>query len=117
MISLETTPISRFQFDEKTRCPGHVCNSMRLRMTDHRERMLKALLDATGENTKSKAIDKAVNHYCRCAGANPAHPTGNYEELMERAVGEGSVAPGEIAEILDTESLPVRYCREYSVGE
>jgi len=30
-------------------------------MTDHRERMLEALLDATGENTKSKAIDKAFN--------------------------------------------------------
>ncbi|WP_236039587.1 hypothetical protein [Haloarcula salinisoli] len=73
--------------------------------------MLDALLDATGENTKSKAIDKAVNHYCRCAGANPAHPTGTYEELMERAVEQGSLTLDEIAEILYTDSLPVRHNR------
>lgn len=85
-------------------------------MTDHRERMFDALLDATGEKTKSKAIDKAVNHYCRCAGANPAHPTGTYEELMERAVKEGSLTAGEIAETLTTDNLPIRHQREYSVG-
>jgi hypothetical protein len=86
-------------------------------MTDHRERMLNALLDATGENTKSKAIDKAIDHYCRCAGANAAHPTGTYEELMERAVEEGSLTPGQIAEILNTGSLPIKYYWEFSVGE
>ena len=89
---------------------------MRLRMTDQRERMLEALLDATGEKTKSKAIDKAVNHYCRCAGANAAHPTGTYQKLMKRAVENGSLTPGDIAKILDTASLPVHHQRSYSVG-
>lgn len=90
---------------------------MRLRMTDYRERMLDALTDATGEKTKSKAIDRAVEHYCRCAGANAAHPTGTYEELMSRAIDEGSLTPGEIADILNTDSLPVIHSRDYWIGK
>lgn len=90
---------------------------MRLRVTDHRERMFDALTDATGEKTKSKAIDRAVDHYCKCAGANAAHPTGTYEELMNQAVEQGSLTPGQIAEILHTESLPVQHTQEYCIGE
>ncbi len=89
---------------------------MRLRMTDHRERMFEALLGATGEKTKSKAIDQAVNHYCLCAGENAAHPNGTYEKLMERAIEQGSVTPEEIAEVLGTEELPVDYERKWQVG-
>jgi hypothetical protein len=32
-------------------------------MTDERERSLRRLMQATGENTKSKAIDAAIRHY------------------------------------------------------
>ena len=88
-----------------------------MRMTDQRERMLEALLDATGEKTKSKAIDKAVNHYCKCAGANAAHPTGTYEELMTEAVEQGGLTAREIATILHTKSLPVQYSQNYEIGD
>ncbi|MFC7134357.1 MULTISPECIES: hypothetical protein [Salinibaculum] len=42
---------------------------MRLRMNDERERRLEALLEASGENTKSKAIDSAAKYYVRMSGA------------------------------------------------
>jgi hypothetical protein len=32
-------------------------------MTDEREQSLRRLMQATGENTKSKAIDAAIRHY------------------------------------------------------
>jgi hypothetical protein len=37
-------------------------------MTDDRERRPEHLLEATGENTKSKAIDRAAKYYVRMAG-------------------------------------------------
>jgi hypothetical protein len=36
---------------------------MNIRMTDERERALRRLMQATDENTKSKAIDVAIRHY------------------------------------------------------
>lgn len=36
---------------------------MNIRMTENRERSLRRLMQATGENTKSKAIDTAIRHY------------------------------------------------------
>lgn len=38
-------------------------NGMNIRMTEKRERALRRLMQATDENTKSKAIDAAVRHY------------------------------------------------------
>lgn len=73
---------------------------MRLRMNERRERRLETLLDATGENAKAKAIDRAADHFIKMAGDTTAVPTGAIEELMERAVEQGSVTPEEIAEIL-----------------
>jgi len=90
---------------------------MRLRMTDARERRMDALLEATGENTKSKAIDRATKFYIEMAGDNVAIPTGAFVELMERAEQQGSVTAEEIAEILDTEELPVEAETSWSVGE
>ena len=55
---------------------------MRLRMTDSRERRMDALLEATGENTKSKALDRAAEFYLRTRGENAAVPNGAFEELM-----------------------------------
>jgi len=89
---------------------------MRLRMTEHRERMLEALLDATGEKTKSKAIDRAIGHYCRCAGENAAHPTGTYEALMELVVKEGSITPAEVAKELGSKELPIEYNHEWNIN-
>lgn len=86
-------------------------------MTDSRERHFDALLDATGEATKSKAIDRAVVHYCKVAGDNLVAPQGAYAELMEQAIKQGSVTPVEIARILGTDELPVEYEHEWSIGE
>jgi hypothetical protein len=36
---------------------------MNIRMTEDRENSLRRLMQATGENTKSKAIDVAIRHY------------------------------------------------------
>lgn len=38
---------------------------MRIRMNDRRERQFDRLVEATGESTKSKAIDRAIDHYIR----------------------------------------------------
>lgn len=86
-------------------------------MTESRKRSLDALTDATGENTKSKAIDKAAEFYIKMAGDTTAVPTGAIAEMMERADEQGSVTAEEIAEILDTEELPVEAETSWSVGE
>jgi len=93
-----------------------VCNFMRLRMTDSRERRLENLCEATDENTKSKAIDRAADYYLKMAGDTTAVPTGAVEELMELAVEQGSVTPEEIADVLYTEELPVEAETSWSVG-
>lgn len=90
---------------------------MRLRMTDSRERRLDNLCDATGENTKSKAIDQAADFYLKMAGDTTAVPIGAFEQLMERAVDQGSITPEEIAEILDSKQLPVTAEVAWSVGD
>lgn len=89
---------------------------MRLRMNDERERRLDQLVEASGENTKSKAIDRAAKYYVRMAGGTTAVPVGAIEELMNAAVAEGSLTADQIAEILDTDELPVHHERNWSVG-
>lgn len=89
---------------------------MRLRMTDSRERRMENLLEATGENTKSKAIDRAATYYLRMVGDTTAIPTGAVETLMELAVEQGSVTPEEIADVLDTEEFSVKAETSWSVG-
>ena len=90
---------------------------MRLRMTDSRERRLEQLCEATGENTKSKALDRAAAFYLKMAGDTTAVPTGAFVELMECAVDHGSITPEEIAAILDTDELPVQAETSWAVGE
>ena len=58
---------------------------MRLRMTDPWERRLNALLEATGENIESKALDRAAEFYLRMRGENAAVPNGAFVELMATA--------------------------------
>jgi len=90
---------------------------MRLRMNDDRERRIENLVEATGEATKSKAIDRAANYYVRMAGETAAVPDGALEELMELAIEEGSVTPDQIAKVLDVKELPIQYERTWDVGE
>lgn len=92
---------------------------MRIRMTDARERRFEALCEATGEATKSKAIDAAVDTYLRLAGDSAAYPTGQITELLAAAEANNDGLDGEaIADYLNTPSLPVKYEVEtdWSVG-
>jgi len=77
---------------------------------------MEALLEATGENTKSKAIDRAAEFYIKMAGDSVAIPKGAFEELMATAERQGSVTSEEIAEMLDTEELSVEAELSWSVG-
>jgi hypothetical protein len=106
---------------EKTRILGGVCNfsmadTMSLRMSESRERRLDDLQEALDENTKSKAIDKAARFTVRMRGGTTAVPQGAIAELLERAEDQGSVTAAEIAEVLDTDEIPVQYESEYQVG-
>jgi hypothetical protein len=85
-------------------------------MTDDRERRLENLQEATGENAKSKALDVAARYYVRMAGGCGAVSTGQVAELLERAEEQGSVTPKEIAEVLDTDELPVEAETTWCVG-
>jgi len=93
-----------------------VQHTMRLHMNEERERRLRHLLEATGENTKSKALDQAMRYYVRMRGNNTGVRTGTVEELMTAAIERGSLTPDEIAEILDCPELSVNYQREYYIG-
>jgi hypothetical protein len=93
-----------------------VCNFIRVRMTEERERRLKNLLEATGENTKSGAIDAAAKYYVRMAGGTNAVPAGKLEELMQLATEQGSATAGEIAEILETVELAGESGHSWRVG-
>jgi hypothetical protein len=90
---------------------------MSLRLTDARERRLEDLQDALDENTKSKAIDRAARFTVRMRGGTTAVPQGAIAELLERAEDQGSVTPAEIAEILDTDEVPVDAETTWSVGD
>ncbi|WP_327052229.1 hypothetical protein [Halomicrococcus gelatinilyticus] len=76
-----------------------------------------ALLEATGENTRSKALERTAEFYPQMRGENPAVPNGAFEELMTTAERQGSVTPEEIAEIPDTDSVPVWAETHWSVGD
>jgi hypothetical protein len=80
---------------------------MRIQSTDQREREWRALQKATGENTKSGAIDTAVRFYLAMHGDNAVDPTGRLPALLEAAEDQGCLTVPEIAEILDTDELPV----------
>ena len=66
-------------------------------MSDARERKIEYLMEALGENTKSKALFAAADYAIRMRGGTTAVPTGQIAELMQRAQQQGSVTPQEIA--------------------
>lgn len=86
-------------------------------MTDKRERRLDALTDALDENTKSKAIDRAIGFTLQMRGNSVAYPTGKFEELIKTAEERGNLTAAEIAEILDTQEIPVEYESQWFVGD
>lgn len=94
-----------------------MAESTRLRLTEKRERRLSHLEEATGENTRSGAIDVAAKYYVRMAGGTGAYPTGQLEKLMSAATERGSLTPEEIAAILDTDELPIHYSHDWGVGQ
>jgi len=94
-----------------------MAGTMSLRMSDRRERRLETLSEATGENTKSKALDQAAEFYIKMAGDTAAIPEGAFVELMQRAEAQGSVTAEEIAEVLDTDELPVDADLSWTVGK
>ncbi|WP_423745111.1 hypothetical protein V5735_03540 (plasmid) [Haladaptatus sp. SPP-AMP-3] len=77
---------------------------------------MKYLLEATGEKTKSKALDRAAEFYLQMRGDTAAVPNGAFVELMEKAEKQGSVTAEEIAEVLHTEELPVEVQTSWSIG-
>ena len=94
--------------------------STTIRMTDRRETLFEALEDATGENTRSGAIDVAAEYYCFMRGENRRQPaSGRVERLVRRAREEGSLTAEQIADVLDCDELPVQYevSTRYGRGE
>ncbi len=90
---------------------------MRIEKTDARERKWEYLKEATSESATSKALDRAADYYLRMHGDTTAVPQGKLTELMNAARHRGSLTPEEIAEILDTDELPVRCKTTISIGD
>lgn len=89
---------------------------MRIEATEVRQRKWENLKEATGKGHKSTALDAAADYYLKMAGNTTAVLVGAVETLMELAVEQGSVTPEEIADVLDTEELPVEAESSWSVG-
>jgi len=90
--------------------------SMRMRLTDARERRIERLKEATGENSKSGAIDVAAKYYLHMGETDVGHRVGAVNDLMEAAAERGSLTAPEIAKILDCDELPVQANTSYNVG-
>ena len=86
-------------------------------MTDKRERRLDRLMDATGENTKSGALDVAAEFYLSMGALDHGQRVGAFDELLQQASDRGSLTAPEIAAILNTSELPVGAETNYSVGQ
>ena len=91
--------------------------SMRIEATEVRQRKWENLKEATGKGHKSTALDTAADYYLKMAGDTTAMPVGAIEKLLELAIQQGSVTPEEIADVLDTEELPVMATTTWSVGQ
>ena len=73
--------------------------TMSLRMSEERGDRLRRVMEATGENTKAKALDVAMNHYL--------DDLANKERV-------GNDLPADLADDLSTPWLPIE--RETRVG-
>lgn len=89
-----------------------MANSFRWKLqSNRREEKLDELLEATGENTKAKALDRAVEAYLALVGGNEVMARqGVVDELLQEATNRGGLEAEEIAAILGDEGdLPVEY--------
>ncbi|QCC47660.1 hypothetical protein [Halobellus limi] len=89
---------------------------MRIESADERQRLWENLLEATGENAKSKALDDAARYYCRMRGDVAGYGNGKIEELLRAADNRGSLTASEIAEILDARELPIEHHTVLEIG-
>jgi len=82
---------------------------MRIRDNDERERLYEQLTQATGEKSKSQALDAAARYYLRMHGTEAGGYQSKVRALLELADKNGTVTAREIAEKLDTREYPVEY--------
>ncbi len=78
---------------------------MRIQSTDERKRLSENLCEATDENARSKALDRAARYYLRMCGGVAAYGRGNIQTLLDEAEAQGSLTAPEIAAILDEREL------------
>ena len=90
---------------------------MRIQDTEDRPRLWENLVEASDQQTKSKAIEDAARYYCRMRGDVAGYGNGKNEELLRAAESRGSLTPSEIAAVLDARELRVRYNTEIALGE
>ena len=88
---------------------------MRIADTDARDRRWERLKEATGEDTKSGAIDVAAKYYLEMGAVDVGRRVGSVNELMETAAKRGSLTAPEIAEILDCDELSVDASTSYEI--
>jgi len=74
------------------------------------------LCEATGEQARSKALDRDARYYLRMCGGVAAYGRGDIQTLLDAAEEEGSLTASQIATILDERELPVTYETRSSVG-
>ena len=89
---------------------------MRIQSTDERKRLWENLCEATDENARSKALDRAARYYLRMCGGVATYGRGDIQTLLDEAEAQGSLTAPEIAAILDERELPVTYETTSSVG-
>lgn len=92
-----------------------MADSMRMRLTDSRERRIERLMEATGENSKSGAIDVAAKYYLHMGAVDYGSRVGALDDLMKAATERGSLTVPEIAEILDCDELSVDASTSYEI--
>jgi hypothetical protein len=85
--------------------------TMRIRDNDERVRLYEQLTEATGESSKSQALDAAARYYLRMHG-DVAGWNSQVKALLELADKQGTVTAREIAEQLDTREYSVKYRTE-----
>jgi hypothetical protein len=91
---------------------------MRIKTTEERDRLWENLCEATDENARSKALDRAARYSLRMCGGVAAYGRGDIQTLLDEVLTEaqGSLTAPEIAVILDERELPVTYETTSSVG-
>ena len=88
---------------------------MRIADNPDRERLWETLVECSDQQTKSKAIEDAARYYCRMRGGGGFNS--KLDELLSKAIEQGSVTPQEIVEVLDTRELPMNYRAQFSFGD